>query len=108
MEAIRSSETSGTTQRTTRRHIPEEDTLHTNLPCELLTSSSWVCIETTFVQFLQNIMVPQFSSIIPSTGCHGLVARLCAKNVHLPVYISFSSGYAFSQFLLFFFPVISH
>jgi hypothetical protein len=31
MEAIRSSETSGTTQRTTRRHIPEEDTLHLNL-----------------------------------------------------------------------------
>jgi hypothetical protein len=29
MEAIRSSETSGTTQRTTRRHIPEEDTLQT-------------------------------------------------------------------------------
>jgi hypothetical protein len=28
MEAIRSSETSGTTQRTTRRHISEEDTLH--------------------------------------------------------------------------------
>jgi hypothetical protein len=28
MEAIRSSETSGTTQRTIRRHIPEEDTLH--------------------------------------------------------------------------------
>jgi hypothetical protein len=27
MEAVRSSETSGTTQRTTRRHIPE-DTLH--------------------------------------------------------------------------------
>jgi hypothetical protein len=27
MEAISSSETSGTTQRTTRRHIPEEDTL---------------------------------------------------------------------------------
>jgi hypothetical protein len=27
MEAIRSSETSGTTQRTTRCHIPEEDTL---------------------------------------------------------------------------------
>jgi hypothetical protein len=26
MEAIRSSETSGATQRTTRRHIPEEDT----------------------------------------------------------------------------------
>jgi hypothetical protein len=27
MEAIRSSETSGTTLRTTRRHIPEDDTL---------------------------------------------------------------------------------
>jgi hypothetical protein len=31
MEAIRSSETSGTTQRTTRRHIPEEDTLQVKL-----------------------------------------------------------------------------
>jgi hypothetical protein len=30
MEAIRSFETSGTTQRTTRRHIPEEDTLQYN------------------------------------------------------------------------------
>jgi hypothetical protein len=28
MEAISSSKTSGTTQRTTRRHIPEDDTLH--------------------------------------------------------------------------------
>jgi hypothetical protein len=28
MEAIRSSETSGTTLRTTRRHIPEDDTLY--------------------------------------------------------------------------------
>jgi hypothetical protein len=35
MEAIRSSETSGTTQRTTRRHIPEEDTLQ-NHRCENL------------------------------------------------------------------------
>jgi hypothetical protein len=30
MEAIRSSETPGTTQRTTRRHIPEDDTLYKN------------------------------------------------------------------------------
>jgi hypothetical protein len=37
MEAIRSSETSGTTQRTTRRHIPEEDTLQ-NHRCENLKS----------------------------------------------------------------------
>jgi hypothetical protein len=36
MEAIRSSETSGTTQRTTRRHIPEEDTLQaSNRPSKM-------------------------------------------------------------------------
>jgi hypothetical protein len=35
MEAIRSSETSGATQRTTRRHIPEDDTLHTYVLLDL-------------------------------------------------------------------------
>jgi hypothetical protein len=30
MEAIRTTETSGATHRTTRRHIPEDDTLHYN------------------------------------------------------------------------------
>jgi hypothetical protein len=39
MEATRSSEMSGTTQRTTRRHIPEEDTLQ-NHRCENLKSYS--------------------------------------------------------------------
>jgi hypothetical protein len=37
MEAIRSSETSGTTLRTARRHIPEDDTLQ-NHRCENLKS----------------------------------------------------------------------
>jgi hypothetical protein len=37
MEAIRSSETSGTTLRTTRRHVPEDDTLQ-NHRCENLKS----------------------------------------------------------------------
>jgi hypothetical protein len=37
MEEICSSETSGATQRTTRRHIPEDDTLH-NHRCENLKS----------------------------------------------------------------------
>jgi hypothetical protein len=37
MEAISSSETSGATERTTRRHIPENDTLH-NHRCENLKS----------------------------------------------------------------------
>jgi hypothetical protein len=41
MEAIRSSETSGTTQRTTRRHIPEEDTLQ-NHRCENLKSYEFI------------------------------------------------------------------
>jgi hypothetical protein len=43
MEAIRSSETSGTTQRTTRRHIPEEDTLQ-NHRCENLKSYTRVLL----------------------------------------------------------------
>jgi hypothetical protein len=37
MEAIFSSETSVATQQTTRRHIPEDDTLH-NHRCENLNS----------------------------------------------------------------------
>jgi hypothetical protein len=36
METIRSSETSGPTQRTTRRHIPEDDTLHKSDALHLL------------------------------------------------------------------------
>jgi myosin-crossreactive antigen len=54
MEAIRSSETSGTTQRTTRRHIPEEDTLQ-NYRCENLKSYNvfvsvrfWVHFKSSF------------------------------------------------------------
>jgi hypothetical protein len=48
MEAICSSETSVVTQRTTRRHIPEDDTLHNhscgNLKSYLVkTSSSYCC-----------------------------------------------------------------
>jgi hypothetical protein len=43
MEAIRSSETSGTTQRTTRRHIPEEDTLQ-NHRCENLKSYNRISV----------------------------------------------------------------
>jgi hypothetical protein len=37
MEAIRSSETSGATQRTTRRHTPEDDTLHITSALQKLT-----------------------------------------------------------------------
>jgi hypothetical protein len=37
MEAIRSSETSGTTLRTTRRHIPEDDTLQLTLILHLVS-----------------------------------------------------------------------
>jgi hypothetical protein len=45
MEAIRSSETSGTTLRTTRRYIPEDDTLQ-NHRCENLKSYMYrICLE---------------------------------------------------------------
>jgi hypothetical protein len=49
MEAIRSSETSGTTLRTTRRHIPEDDTLQ-NHRCENLKSYNYVICLFTKVQ----------------------------------------------------------
>jgi hypothetical protein len=58
MEAIRSSETSGTTQRTTRRHIPEEDTLQflfcpfNNL--DLLTAGHF---RSPFVDDMTNLIV---------------------------------------------------
>jgi hypothetical protein len=42
MEVICSTETSAETQRTTRRHIPEDDTLH-NHRCENLKSYICVC-----------------------------------------------------------------
>jgi hypothetical protein len=50
MEAIRSSETSGTTLRTTRRHIPEDDTLQ-NHRCENLKSymPSRVCFRFVYI-----------------------------------------------------------
>jgi hypothetical protein len=43
MEAICSSETSVETRRTTRRHIPEDDTLH-NHRCENLKSYKEYCV----------------------------------------------------------------
>jgi hypothetical protein len=51
MEAIRSSETSGTTQRTTRRHIPEEDTLQ-NHRCENLKSYGFLFVNLTPSNFM--------------------------------------------------------
>jgi hypothetical protein len=44
MEAICSSETSVETQRTTRSHIPDDDTLH-NHPCENLKSYMYVIVD---------------------------------------------------------------
>jgi hypothetical protein len=65
MEAIRSSETSGTTQRTTRRHIPEENTLQ-NHRCENL--KSYIVVEVyrrfggKYFLFLQKQKVNQARS----------------------------------------------
>jgi hypothetical protein len=52
MEAIRSFEASGATQRTTRRHIPEDDTLHKHR-CENLKSYT---ILTMFSPYSQHFM----------------------------------------------------
>jgi hypothetical protein len=61
MEAICSSETSVETQRTTRRHIPEDDTLH-NHGCENLKSYNriFLCLSgelflITVVNIKQNV-----------------------------------------------------
>jgi hypothetical protein len=48
MEAIGSSETSVATQRTTRRHIPEDDTLH-NHHCENLKSYNINYVRTSHI-----------------------------------------------------------
>jgi hypothetical protein len=42
MEAICSSETSVVTQRTTRRHIPEDDTLHEYLYSTVIAIFKWM------------------------------------------------------------------
>jgi hypothetical protein len=47
MEAIRSSETSGTTQRTTRRHIPEKDTLQIQSTPKFHKCRAYVNVEAT-------------------------------------------------------------
>jgi hypothetical protein len=54
MEAIRSSKTSGTTLRTTRRHIPEDDTLQ-NHRCENLKSYNIHHVHTEVRK--QNVLV---------------------------------------------------
>jgi hypothetical protein len=61
MEELCSSETSVATQRTTRRHIPEDDTLH-NHRCEILKSY------ITSSRF--NIISQRFNHIY-STGLEG-------------------------------------
>jgi hypothetical protein len=55
MEAICSSETSVETQRTTRRHIPEDDTLH-NHPCEKLKSYMHIMFMFKYINGLYYFM----------------------------------------------------
>jgi hypothetical protein len=56
MEAIRSSKTSGATQRTTWRHIPEDDTLY------LLYSTIQLGFFITSLVFLSFLAVTDFDS----------------------------------------------
>jgi hypothetical protein len=60
MEVIRSFEKSGATQRTTRRHIPEDDALH-NHSCENLKSyNAFTCL---------NCIASDVRMIIKWKGC---------------------------------------
>jgi hypothetical protein len=52
MEAIRSSETSGTTLRTTRRHIPEEDTLQPDYTASQVRQKSSIYLPFTELELL--------------------------------------------------------
>jgi hypothetical protein len=70
MEAIRSSETSGTTQRTTRRYIPEEDTLLVtyllNLPVVVInTFSTEFHLTKFFYDVYINIMTKGKGKVVP-------------------------------------------
>jgi hypothetical protein len=60
MEVICSSETSVATQQTTRRHIPEEDTLHNHL-CENLKSYRLVFVLKMQCVFLVFNIILNFS-----------------------------------------------
>jgi hypothetical protein len=62
MEAIRSSETSGTTLRTTRRHIPEDDTLQ-NHRCENLKSYIVFLYGEATHQQIRRLMIPVFKKL---------------------------------------------
>jgi hypothetical protein len=71
MEAISSSETSGATQRTIRRHIPEDDALH-NHRCENLKSYIvFLCGEPTrfFLWNPENFQIPNTESYTEPVKC---------------------------------------
>jgi hypothetical protein len=80
MEAIRSSETSGATQRTTQCHIPEDDTLHLHR-CENLKSyilkSYYTC--NVYRHMLQTVM---FSTIYRSKD-RAVHLRVCKQCTYL-------------------------
>jgi hypothetical protein len=63
IETIRSSETSGATQRTTRRHIPEDDTLH-NHRCENLKSYISLSVFNLVLVFIYQLpLIPYICNV---------------------------------------------
>jgi hypothetical protein len=67
MEAIRSSETLGATQWTTRRHIPEDDTLH-NHRCENLKSYKLIQSASSHLNYLTSILILFFRLCLDLTS----------------------------------------
>jgi hypothetical protein len=87
MEAICSSETSVETRRTTRRHIPEDDTLH-NHRCENLKSYiSTKTLYTFIMYFTYNVHLIVLDLIILVTcgGRYGLRSSSLYHYLHRPI-----------------------
>jgi hypothetical protein len=72
MEAVCSSETSVETQRTTRRRIPEDNTLH-NHHCENLKS------------YTRNLLFSVFTPIVGQHWCSKLIVVVHPRPILIPV-----------------------
>jgi hypothetical protein len=87
MEAIRSSETSGTTQRTTRRHIPEEDTLQTIVACFFLVP----CLAFFDPEDGDNVVLRNIKELLPYSFSYQKTIGSTPHQFHLYICSSFAA-----------------
>jgi hypothetical protein len=84
MEAICSSATSVKTRRTTRRHIPEDDTLHNHHCVNLNSYTKWQCLLPGTIRPLDLTVILWYISIMKDN--HSLCSHKCIN--YQPVFIS--------------------